>query len=71
MIEQPDNSYQVLLDYASPEDAEVFIRSYQQIFEPVREQRYLILRDDTRLPGAVCSTMWAALRPWARKNIGY
>ncbi|HLF91652.1 MAG TPA: DEAD/DEAH box helicase family protein, partial [Anaerolineales bacterium] len=40
VAETPDNSYQVFLDYASPEDASVFIESYEQIFEPVVDQRY-------------------------------
>jgi superfamily II DNA or RNA helicase len=67
VIEQTDNSYQVLLDYASPEDAAIFIRAYQQIFEPVREQRYLILRDDTRLPSVIFSRLWTVLRRWYRQ----
>lgn len=62
VVEQPDNSYEVLLDYASPEDAATFIEAYQQLFEPVLEQRYLILRDDTRLPSLPLRPLWAMLR---------
>ena len=62
VAEQPDNSYEVLLDYASPEDAATFIEAYQQLFEPVLDQRYLILRDDTRLPSLPLRALWSALR---------
>ena len=50
VVEQEDASYEVLLDYASTEDPATFISAYRQVFEPVRDQRYLILRDDGRVP---------------------
>ncbi len=71
VAETPDNSYQVFLDYASPEDASVFIDSYEQIFEPVVDQRYIILRDDTRLPNIGLAPMWLVLRTWFRNTAGY
>jgi len=71
VAETPDNSYQVFLDYASPEDATVFIDSYEQIFEPVVEQRYIILRDDTQLPNIGLAPFWFVARNWFRNNAGY
>jgi superfamily II DNA or RNA helicase len=71
VVEQPDDSYMVLLDDASEEDAALFIRAYRQIFEPVRDQRYLILRDDSRLPGVGLAAIWFMLRPWLRRRIDY
>ena len=71
VAETPDNSYQVFLDYASPEDASVFIECYEQIFEPVVDQRYIILRDDTRLPNIGLAPMWLVLRTWFRNTAGY
>ncbi|HNB54501.1 MAG TPA: hypothetical protein PK530_21320, partial [Anaerolineales bacterium] len=71
VAETPDNSYQVFLDYASPEEASVFIESYEQIFEPVVDQRYIILRDDTRLPNIGLASMWLVLRTWFRNTAGY
>jgi len=71
VIEQPDNSYEVLLDYASPEDAATFIEAYRQIFEDVRKQRYLILRDDSRLPSLGLSSFWYMIRRWFRNTKGY
>lgn len=62
VVEQPDNSYEVLLDYASPEDAAAFIEAYQQLFEPVMDQRYLILRDDAPLPSLPLRMLWSRLR---------
>ncbi len=71
VIEQPDQSYQVLLDYASPEDASVFIHAYRQIFDPIRRQRYLILRDDERLPNLILRALWLPLRLFFRNRAGY
>ncbi len=71
VLEQPDNSYDVLLDYASPEDAATFIKTYRQVFEPVRDQRYLILRDDTRLPNVFLRPLWTALRGWFHNQALY
>jgi superfamily II DNA or RNA helicase len=71
VTELPDNSYQVLLDYASPEDASVFIKAYQEMFEPVVDQRYLILRDDSRLPNLGLSAFWFMLRRWFHNVAGY
>jgi hypothetical protein len=68
VVEQPNQSYQVLLDYASSEDASVFINAYGEIFEPVRDQRYLILRDDNRLPELYLAPLWFALRKTFRNS---
>jgi len=69
--ELPDNTYQVFLDYASAEDAATFIRAYRQIFGPVRDQRYLILRDDSRLPQLRLAPFWFVLRRWYRQRHGF
>ncbi|MFZ6030005.1 MAG: DEAD/DEAH box helicase family protein [Chloroflexota bacterium] len=71
VIEHEDKSCEVLLDYASPEDAALFIQAYQEIFEPVRDQRYLILRDDERLPAMLLMPLWRLLRNWLRDTGGY
>jgi len=69
VVEQPDNSYEVLLDYASPEDAETFIKAFGEIFAPVRDQRYLILRTDERLPNVLLTPFWLALRNFLKENL--
>ncbi|HYP41116.1 MAG TPA: DEAD/DEAH box helicase family protein [Chloroflexia bacterium] len=71
VVEQPDDSYMVLLDDASEEDTALFIRAYRQIFEPVRDQRYLILRDDSRLLGIGLAAIWLMLRPLLRGRMEY
>lgn len=71
VVEQPDNSYRVLLDYASPEDATVFVTAYRQAFAPVRDQRYLILRDDSRLPGLGLTPFWLLARAFVGARTGY
>ena len=71
VVEQEDLSYQVLLDYASPEDASTFIEAYREIYEPVRDQRYLIRRSDRRLPKLRLAPVWAVLRLVFRPRRGY
>jgi len=67
VIELPDQSCQVMLDYASPEDAAIFIQAYRDIFEPVRDQRYLIWRTDDRLPAPALRPLWKTLRLFIKK----
>jgi superfamily II DNA or RNA helicase len=62
VIEKPEG-YEVSLMDATPEDAAVFVRSYRQMFSPVRDQRYLILRDERRLPNRTLRYLWILLRP--------
>jgi hypothetical protein len=66
-----DLSYEVFLAYASPKDAETFIRSYREIFEPVVDQRYLIRRSESRLPRLWLAPVWAVLRRILRPRDGY
>jgi superfamily II DNA or RNA helicase len=67
---QPDGSYQVFLDYASPEDSDLFIRAYQEILGPIEDPRYLIRRDDSRLPSWLLTPVWRILRKYVRKAAG-
>jgi len=71
VVETPDKAYQVLLDYASPEDSDTFVRAYQEMFESVSDQRYLIMRDDSRLPSLAMRPFWFALRGFVRRKWGY
>jgi len=71
VVAQDDGSYQVFVDYASEEDAAIFTQAYRQVFEPIHDQRYLILRDDGRLPHVWLMPFWLALRPFARRVAGY
>lgn len=63
-----NDAYNVLLDYASPDDSETFIRAFQEIFEPVRDQRYLIMRTEDRLPSLPLQILWQPLRRWVRET---
>lgn len=64
----PDGSLEVLLDYASPEDAKVFIDSFREVFDPVVDQRYLIERSDQRLPTVWLMPFWLLLRRFVRRH---
>ena len=71
VVELPDHSYQVLLDYASSDDASTFVRAYREIFGHVRDQRYLIWRDDSRLPSLGLRPVWFLLRRLYRNRFGF
>jgi hypothetical protein len=66
VIETDAHAYQVMLDYASPEDATTFIQAYQEIFDPVVDQRYLIMRTEDRLPNLPLRILWFPFRSWVR-----
>jgi hypothetical protein len=70
VVEKSDG-YEVSLEDASPEDAAVYIRSYRQIFAPVRDQRYLILRNEHRLPNRALRYIWVLFRPFFRRSEDY
>lgn len=70
VVVRDDGTYEVLLDYASPGDAATFVQAYRQVFGPVRDPRYLILRDDSRLGELGVGAAWLALRPVVRAFAG-
>jgi hypothetical protein len=67
VVETEEHAYQVLVDYASPADSDTFARAVEQIFAPVVDQRYLVWRDDQRLPNWMLNPFWQALRGLARR----
>lgn len=67
-VEMLDGSIEVLLDYASPQDAKVFIDSFREVFDPVVDQRYLIERTDQRLPSLWLMPLWLLLRGVVRRR---
>jgi hypothetical protein len=70
-VAEKSDGYEVSLEDASPEDAAVFIRSYRQIFAPVRDQRYLILRNEHRLPNRALRYIWILFRPYFSRYEDY
>lgn len=68
VVRHPDDTYQVFLDYASPEDANLFITAFGEIFEPVYDQRYLIMRTEDRLPNLPLRFLWLPLRQFVRRQ---
>ncbi len=66
VVKQPDNSYTVELDYASPEDGALFAEALAEMLAPVLDQRYLIQRTDRRLPHILTTGLWGMLRLLAR-----
>ncbi len=70
VVEQPDLSYSVQLDYASTSDAAIFIDAYRQVFAPVLNQRYLVSRNESALPAIWLRPLWAVLRRVVRTMRG-
>lgn len=68
VVQSGQDTYNVLLDYASPQDSDTFIRAFQEIFEPVRDQRYLIMRTEDRMPNLPLKMLWLPLRRWVRQT---
>lgn len=68
IIGTSDAGYEISLAHASPEDSEVFIQALRQIFGPVKDPRYLILRQETRLPSPMLSLFWVVFRPFVSKK---
>lgn len=71
VMETQGEGYQVFIDYASPEDVNTFVKAYQDIFSPLINQRYIILRTDDRLPSIGLRPFWFILRAWFRDVAGY
>lgn len=65
-VVEKSEGYEVSLGADSPENAALFVRSYRQIFAPAREQRYLILRQEDRLPKVFLRPLWRLLRRYCR-----
>ncbi|MBN2177241.1 MAG: DEAD/DEAH box helicase family protein [Demequinaceae bacterium] len=71
VAEQLDLSYEVMLDYASPEDTDTFTRAFREVFAPIGRQRYLVSRNEARLPALWLQPMWIVLRVLFRPKDGY
>jgi hypothetical protein len=68
VVQVADGSIEVLLDYASPQDAKIFIDSFREVFASVVDQRYLIERTDQRLPTLWLMPLWLFLRRAVRRR---
>jgi superfamily II DNA or RNA helicase len=71
VVETETEAYQVFVDYASPDDAGTFTQAYRDVFAPVNDQRYLIMRTDHRVPQAILRPVWWVIRQFVRKSAGY
>jgi superfamily II DNA or RNA helicase len=60
----------VLLEHASHADTERFVRACTQVLGPVVDPRYLIRRDDRRLPEVGARWLWVPLRTALTRRLG-
>ena len=62
VIETPDKGYEVLLDYAAPEESDLFARAYREMMGPLRDARYLIERNSASLRNLIYRPLWLFVR---------
>jgi superfamily II DNA or RNA helicase len=65
---QADGTIDVLLEHAPQVDAEVFVEAMGQVLGPIDDPRYLILRDDRRLPDVGLRWLWVPLRQFVARE---
>lgn len=70
VAEQPDGTVEVLLEHAPQADSQTFVTALGQVLGPIEDPRYLILRDDRRLPATGLRWLWRLLRPLSRGDDG-
>jgi hypothetical protein len=62
VVETDAGGYEVFVDYASPEDSDVFSRAYQELMGPLRDPRYIIARDSSSLRNPIYRALWRLVR---------
>ena len=62
VAETPGGGYQVFVDYASPEDSDMFAHAYRELLGPVGDARYLIERDSSSLRNLIFRPLWRIVR---------
>lgn len=67
-VVEENNQYNIMLDYASPEDSNTFITALEEVLAPVVNQRYLIRRTEDRLPNIGLRLLWYPIRQFIRET---
>jgi superfamily II DNA or RNA helicase len=62
VVETADKGYEVLLDYAAPEESDLFARAYREMMGPLGDARYLIERDSASLRNLIYRPLWLFVR---------
>lgn len=62
IVETEAGGYEVFLDYASPEDANVFAQAFQELLGPIGDARYLLERDSSSLRNPLFRMVWVLVR---------
>lgn len=58
----PEGYLDVFLDYASQIDTDTFNKSFNQLFEPIIDQRYLVERSEAHMKLGLFTPLWFTLR---------
>ncbi|MBU1751348.1 MAG: DEAD/DEAH box helicase family protein [Chloroflexi bacterium] len=62
VIETETGGYEVLVDYASPEDSAAFAEAYRELLGRIGDARYLIERNSTSLRNPAYRLLWLLVR---------
>jgi hypothetical protein len=62
VVEGADGTYSVHLDNPDSETVERFQVAYQQLFAPIHDQRYLVVRDEASLAAGFYRPAWYLVR---------
>jgi hypothetical protein len=60
--EDATGTYWVLLQSKDREAVDAFAAAYRQLFEPIVDQRYLVVREETAISGTFYAPIWYVLR---------
>lgn len=60
----------VIRDRAAEVDSEILARALDELFGPIGSPRYLIRRDDGRMPSIALQIVWLPLRTFLRRSSG-
>jgi hypothetical protein len=60
--EDASGTYTVLLQSKDRQDVDAFATAYRQLFEPIVDQRYLVVREETAISGTFYAPVWYVLR---------
>ena len=62
VVQTDTGGFEVFVDYASPEDSNVFSQAYRELLGPLGDARYLVERDSSSLRNPLYRAVWRSVR---------
>lgn len=66
VVETAERTYDVHLDTRDRVATDLFAQAFQDLFDPVIDQRYLVVREEASLSGTFYKPIWYAIRSFSR-----